>query len=68
MKLPKTHKFRTDEIQKNTLIILDEKYKINVSNFIRQAIKEKLEREKETIFKKYKEVKSYLKKINECPF
>ena len=68
MKLTKNHKFRTDEIQKQTLIVLDEKYKINVSNFIRQAIAEKLEREKETIFKNYKEVQCYFKKINECPF
>lgn len=68
MELTKKHTFKITEFQKKTLIILNKKYKISTSNFIRNAINEKLEREKETIFKNHIEVQKYLKEINECPF
>jgi len=68
MELSKTHTFKTNTNQKSTLIILHKKYNINTSEFIRNAINEKLNREKETIFKNYKEIQNYIKKHNECPF
>ena len=68
MQRTKTHTFKISESQKQTLIILAEKYNINVSEFIRSSINEKLEREKETIFKNYKEVQTYLKELNNLPF
>jgi hypothetical protein len=68
MKLTESHTFKTDNIQKKTLITLKVKYKVKVSKFIRSAIKEKLEREKDGIFKNYIEVENYLKKANDCPF
>lgn len=37
--------FRTNKIQKNTLDKLKNKYKIDISHFIRDAIKEKIDRE-----------------------
>jgi hypothetical protein len=39
-------KFRLSKLQKNTLRLLSEKYNINTSQFIRDAISEKLERER----------------------
>ena len=68
MQRTKTHTFKISESQKQTLIILAEKYKINVSSFIRSSINEKLQREKETIFENYKEVQTYLKELNNLPF
>jgi len=68
MKLTDKHTFKISESQKKTLIILKSKYKINTSNFIRNAINEKLEREKESIFKNHKEVQKYLKEFNDVPF
>lgn len=68
MKLTERHTFKTNELQKKTLIVLRKKYKINTSNFIRDAINEKLNREKSVIFKNHKEVQSYLDKFNDCPF
>jgi len=68
MKLTEKHTFKTDEKQKQTLKVLNSKYHINTSDFIRQAIKEKLEREKESIFKNYKEIQNYLKNFEKCPF
>ena len=60
--------FMISKNQKNILQILDIKYKINVSQFIRDAIKEKIERDSKNIFRKYKEFQEYLKKENDCPF
>lgn len=66
MQLTERHTFKTDKKQKRTLIILHKKYKINTSAFIRDAIKEKLERDKDDIFKNFFEVQDYTK--NKCPF
>ena len=68
MKLTEKHTFKISANQKKTLVILHNKYKINTSNFIRDAINEKLQREKDCIFKKHKEIQKYLKEIDECPF
>lgn len=54
--------------QKQTLQILNSKYHINTSQFIRDAINEKLQRDKETILKNYSEVESYLKQYDKVPF
>jgi hypothetical protein len=42
-------------------------YKINTSQFIRDAINEKLQREKNGIISQFKEVQDYIKAYNECP-
>lgn len=39
-----------------------------MSKFIRNAINEKLQREKDDIFKEYKEIQKYLKEKSEIPF
>ena len=54
--------------QKQTLQILNSKYHINTSQFIRDAINEKLKRDKETILKNYSEVEIYLKQYEKVPF
>lgn len=66
MYLTERHTFKTSENQKQTLKVLKDKYKINTSKFIRDAIKEKLEREKESMFKNFKEAQIYL--YDNCPF
>ena len=65
-----THKqsFSTNEKQNNTLNLLRYKYNHNVSKFIRDAINEKLNREKNDIYKNYNEIQLYLKKLENCPF
>ena len=65
-----THKqsFNTNEKQHNTLNLLRNKYNHNVSKFIRDAINEKLNREKNDIYKNYNEIQLYLKKLENCPF
>ena len=68
MKLTEIQQFKISVKQKQTLSVLRNKYCINTSQFIRDAINEKLEREKETIFKNYKEVQEYLKQYKRCPF
>lgn len=68
MQLTKTHTFKISEKQKETLRILHYKYNINTSKFIRDAINEKLQREKDSIFKNYKEIQKYLKEKSEIPF
>ena len=68
MKLTERHTFKTSKIQKQTLILLHKKYNINMSKFIRNAINEKLQREKDAIFKEYKEIQKYLKEKSELPF
>ena len=60
--------FKLSKKQKKTLSILSSKYDINVSNFIRSAINEKLQREKETIYKNYKEINAYICEKENCPF
>ena len=54
---------RISEKQKYYLSILHEKYKINSSEFIRQAIEEKMQRDVKNIRIKFKENKSV-----KCPF
>ena len=64
--LTERHTFKTTTKQKATLQVMHSKYKLNVSQFIRDAVAEKLERERDTIFKQYKEIQCYLNK--DCPF
>lgn len=54
---------RISEKQRYYLSILHEKYKINSSEFIRQAIEEKMKRDVNNIRIKFKEDKSI-----KCPF
>jgi hypothetical protein len=68
MKLSDKHTFNISINQKKTLTLLHEKYKINTSKFIRDAINDKLTREKNSIFKNYKEIKNYINKLDKCPF
>jgi len=68
MKLIDYHKFNCSPEQKKTLRILHKKYKINTSQFIRDAINEKLQRDKSVIFSNFKEIQEYLKQLNNCPF
>ena len=51
MQKSEIQQFRISQKQKQTLSILRSKYNINTSQFIRAAINEKLQREKETILK-----------------
>ncbi len=64
MKAVERHTFKCSKEQKQTLIILKNKYKVNISQFIREAINEKLEKDKAKIFKRFREVQRYL----EYPF
>jgi len=64
MQLTDTHTIKICPKQKQTLIILKRKYKINTSQFIRDAIFEKLERERKGII----EVEKYLNEQNQYPF
>ena len=59
-KLTERQTIKISKEQKKTLIILQDKYKINVSQFIREAIQEKLIRDKDAMLRDYKEVKKYL--------
>lgn len=68
MQLTEYHRFNCTLEQKKTLRILHKKYKINTSQFIRDAINEKLQRDKENIVNSFKEVQKYLKELNNCPF
>ena len=68
MQLTEKHTFKTTVKQKQTLILLHDKYNINTSKFIRDAINEKLQREKDSIFKEYKKIQKYLKEKSEIPF
>ena len=65
--LTEIQQFKTTPEQKQTLIVLHKKYKINTSQFIRDAINEKLQREKGSIISQFAEVKAYIKAYNECP-
>jgi predicted DNA-binding protein len=66
--LSERYSFKVSYEQKRTLKLLHSKYKINTAQFIRNAINEKLNHEKDSIFKKYKEVHDYLNVLNDCPF
>lgn len=68
MKYTEKQVFMCSKIQKQTLNNLHKKYKINTSQFIRDAIKEKIERDNKLIFKSYKEFQEYLNTINKTPF
>ena len=59
MQKTKIHKVRLTETQYNSLKVL-KSYNVNLSQFIRQAIKEKLQRD----WKSIKESKTKIK----CPF
>lgn len=50
---------RISEKQKHYLSVLHEKYKINSSQFIRQAIEEKMQRDVKNIRIKFKEDNSF---------
>jgi len=66
--LTEIQQFKITPEQKRTLTILHDKYKINTSQFIRDAINEKLQRNKGGIISKFKEVKEYLRNYANCPF
>ena len=68
MQKSELQQFKITSKQKQTLFVLRSKYNINTSQFIRDAINEKLQREKETILKNYKEVQEYINQMDECPF
>lgn len=67
-KLTKKQEIRVSEKQKETLTLLHKKYGVNSSQFIRDAINEKLTRDKETLFKNYKDLQRIIAEINTCPF
>ena len=50
--------------QKETLVILHKKYHINTSQFIRDAIDEKLQNDKQKILLDYR----FMNTTNICPF
>ena len=52
--------FKVNDLQKDTLKKLKIKYKINIATFIRQAIKEKIERDYKDLIDKIK--------VSNCPF
>lgn len=52
-----TYSIKLSEIQIKTLKKLKQKYKVNSSKFVREAISEKLQREYKTIIEKEKTVK-----------
>lgn len=56
MQRTKIHKVRLTETQSNSLKVLKQ-YEVNVSQFIRQAIKEKLQREWKSIKEKHERIK-----------
>ena len=59
---------KISKIQKQTLQNLHKKYKINTSQFIRDAIKEKIERDSCGILKNHKDILALIEKLEECPF
>ncbi len=68
MQLTERQTFKISAKQKQTLKVLRTKYGINTSQFIRDAIDEKLQREKHTIFRQHKEIQLYLNKLKTTPF
>ena len=67
MQLTEIQQFKITQEQKQTLKTLHKKYKINTSQFIRDAINEKLQRDKSSIIGQFTEVQAYLKAYKECP-
>jgi replication initiation and membrane attachment protein DnaB len=67
MQLTEIQQFKITPEQKRTLNILHKKYKINTSQFIRDAINEKLQRDKSNIISQFTEVQEYLRNYNKCP-
>ena len=65
--LTEIQQFKITPEQKQTLIVLHKKYKINTSQFIRDAINEKLQRDRSSIITQFKEVQDYIKAYNDCP-
>ena len=61
--LTEIQQFKITTEQKKTLQTLHKKYKINTSQFIRDAINEKLQRDKGSIVSSFKEVQEYLKQF-----
>ena len=59
MKLTNIHKVRLNDIQSNSLKVL-KSYDVNIGKFIRDAIKEKIQRE-------WKSIKEKKERVN-CPF
>lgn len=68
MQFTEKYTISVTENQKKTLVVLHSKYRVNTAKFIRDAINEKLLREKDSIFKKHYEVQKYLESISDCPF
>lgn len=68
MKTTELYTFKISKTQKLTLQTLSKKYNVNVSQFIRDSIDEKIERDNDSILKGYKEIKEYIDKSNKCPF
>ena len=58
------YRLRITEKQAKTLAILKKKYRYNTAQFVRDAISEKLERERKSIV----EVKKYFDEMSNCPF
>ena len=67
LQLTEIQQFKITPEQKRTLKILHKKYKINTSQFIRDAINEKLQRNKSNIISQFAEVQEYLRNYNKCP-
>lgn len=67
LQLTEIQQFKITPEQKQTLKILHKKYKINTSQFIRDAINEKLQRNKSNIISQFAEVQEYLRNYNKCP-
>ena len=68
MKYTEKQVFMCSKIQKQTLNTLHQKYKINTSQFIRDAIKEKIERDSCGILKNHKDILAFIEKLNDCHF
>ena len=58
--LTEIHSFRISKKQKETLTKMNKQYKIKVDWFIREAIKEKIEKDYKSLIEKIKK--------SECPF
>lgn len=68
LELTEIQMFKVSKNQKKTLKLLHKKYRINTSEYIRKAITEQLKRDKETIFKNYKEIQMFINQYNDIPF
>ena len=68
MQQTELQQFRITKLQKQTLKILHNKYGINTSQFIRDAISEKLQRDKMLICEKHSKLRRLIAKLDICPF